>query len=144
VGLFGETVGSTLTLHRRVDVAERMLLQRRCVDGGWNYGNRVVRAVALPSYPETTAVALLGLQGHAPDALEPSLSRAAGYWQETKSPLAKAWLTICLRNYGVAEVERQPAVAIPSKPSQDILLAALQSMAEPGGGHHFFSRSARA
>jgi hypothetical protein len=57
------------------------------------------------------------------------------YWRETQSPLARAWLTICLRNFGLAEPE--PSKPIAPRPSQDILLAALQSLGEPGGGHQF-------
>lgn len=132
-------MSSPLTLRERVRVGEYMLLQRRCLDGGWNYGNRTVRGVAVPSYPETTAVALLGLQGHEPGPLAPSLKRAIEYWQDTKSPLAKAWLTICLRNYGVAALDGQ-APALPSRPSQDIMLAALQSLAVRGG-HEFLTAS---
>ena len=40
-----------------------MLLDRRCIEGGWNAGNPVVYGTALPPHIEPTAVALLGLQG---------------------------------------------------------------------------------
>lgn len=40
-----------------------MLLDRRCIEGGWNAGNPVVYGSALPPHIEPTAVALLGLQG---------------------------------------------------------------------------------
>lgn len=40
-----------------------MLEDRQCDDGGWNYGNDVVLGDHLPSYGQTTAVALLALQG---------------------------------------------------------------------------------
>jgi hypothetical protein len=48
---------------RRIDEGERMILDRTCPGGGWNYGNKVVLGVDLEPYPDTTAVALLGLQG---------------------------------------------------------------------------------
>ena len=46
----------------RVNEAERLLADRACVGGGWNYGNAMVFATPLPAYPSTTALALLALQ----------------------------------------------------------------------------------
>jgi hypothetical protein len=48
----------------RVREGEAMLLDRACPGGGWNYGNKRVLDVALEPYPDTTAIALLGLHGH--------------------------------------------------------------------------------
>src|SRR5579864_1743401 len=50
-------------LRKRVHVGEAQLLDVRCRDGAWNYGSRAVLGNDLPWYPETTAIALLGLQG---------------------------------------------------------------------------------
>ena len=41
--------------------AERMLYDRACSDGGWNYGNSTAYGVSLTPYLETTALALLAL-----------------------------------------------------------------------------------
>jgi len=49
--------------HPRVQEAERLLLDRPCDDGGWNYGNRIVYGAKLTSNPPTTALAALALQG---------------------------------------------------------------------------------
>lgn len=46
----------------RIEEAERLLTDRVCTGGGWNYGNAVVLAKALPAYVPTTALALLALQ----------------------------------------------------------------------------------
>ena len=51
-------------LHPRVAEGERLLLDRACVDGGWNYGNRVVMGAKLTAFVPTTAWATLALQGH--------------------------------------------------------------------------------
>ncbi|MGH9721297.1 MAG: prenyltransferase/squalene oxidase repeat-containing protein, partial [Bryobacteraceae bacterium] len=48
-------------IRTRIEQGEQMILDRRCSDGGWNYGNRRVLGHDLPSYPETTAIALYGL-----------------------------------------------------------------------------------
>lgn len=42
---------------------ERVLAERECVGGGWNYGNRTVLGTDLEPYVQTTAVALIALQG---------------------------------------------------------------------------------
>ncbi len=50
--------GSEKRIHLGVD----MLLDRACVDGGWNSGNSVVYGVPLRPHVEATAIALLALQ----------------------------------------------------------------------------------
>ena len=46
----------------RVDVAERLIVDRCCRDGGWNYGNADVMGQQLKPFVPTTAVALLAMQ----------------------------------------------------------------------------------
>lgn len=53
---------------QRFDEARKMLLDRRCADGGWNYGAPISLEIDSPSYPETTGMALLGLQGLSAEA----------------------------------------------------------------------------
>jgi hypothetical protein len=65
----------------RIAQGERVLLDRVCPDGGWNYGNARVLGEDLWSYPDTTALALLALgsesgapvAGRAMDVLETML-----------------------------------------------------------------------
>jgi len=47
---------------RRIHLGVEMLLDRACVDGGWNSGNSVVYGVPLRPHVEATAIALLALQ----------------------------------------------------------------------------------
>lgn len=47
---------------KRIHLGVEMLLDRACVDGGWNSGNSVVYDVALRPHVEATAIALLALQ----------------------------------------------------------------------------------
>jgi hypothetical protein len=49
--------------NERVAEGERLLWDRVCVEGGWNYGNRRVLGEALDPYPDTTALVLMALQG---------------------------------------------------------------------------------
>jgi len=47
---------------KRIHVGVEMLLDRECVDGGWNSGNSLVYGVPLRPHVEATAIALLALQ----------------------------------------------------------------------------------
>ena len=110
-------------LRSRTAMAERMLLERRCHDGGWNYGNRKVYGVDLLCYPETTAIALIGLKGVPSPHLAGSLQLAARLCAESRSPLARAWLTIALQSHG-RPVANQASDVVP-----DVLVTALQVIA---------------
>lgn len=119
-------------VRRRIRLGEEMILNRRCRDGGWNYGNRTVYGVPLPSYPETTALALLGLQGRSAGELASALELSQRLARKARS-LGRAWLAICLRNYGY---DPGPPPAPASPPSPDLMLTALEAMGAPGGNAH--------
>ena len=53
--------------------AVRVLTRLQCADGGWNYGTASVNAVDLRGYAQTTAIALVGLQGESSELAEPGL-----------------------------------------------------------------------
>ncbi|MEO7653700.1 MAG: prenyltransferase/squalene oxidase repeat-containing protein, partial [Bryobacteraceae bacterium] len=115
-------------LGERVSLGERMILERRCTDGGWNYGNRKVLGTELPSYPETTGIALLGLAGNHSLDLGTQLALARRMMGETKSPLARAWLRLALRSHSIPLAETPPDPAAEG----DTLVAALEVMATTG------------
>lgn len=46
---------------RRMDDCLRLIVDRQAPDGGWNYGNKRVLGYDMPSFPDTTAWAVLGL-----------------------------------------------------------------------------------
>jgi hypothetical protein len=127
-------------LASRVDMAERYLMDRRCSDGGWNYGNRRVFKVELPSFQESTAMALLALKGNPRIDVRRALDRARQYWNASPSPLARAWLEIALRNYGVAVGARAGAEPV----GPDVLLAALEAIGCEGGCYRLLSPEAPA
>jgi hypothetical protein len=122
-------------LHNRVREGEELVLSRRCSDGGWNCGNPNVLNFDLPSYPETTALALIGLQGRSSKELAKPLEVARRYRTETKSSLAKAWLAIALRCHG----ENPESPADDAKVSNDIMLAALEALGHPAGNYRLLS-----
>lgn len=57
-----QTAATGETAAARIDEAERLLADRACPGGGWNYGNGAVMGQDLRPYVPTTALALLALQ----------------------------------------------------------------------------------
>lgn len=111
-------------LRLRVEMAEKFLLDRRCSDGGWNYGNRRVFRVELPSFEESTAMALLALRGTPGADLRTAFDRAGVLGNARSSPMARAWLSISLRIHGLPAEKCVPAREVRS----DVLLTALEAL----------------
>ena len=93
---------SGVLVHPRVQEAERLLLDRVCPDGGWNYGNRLVRGAVLPSMSSPTALAALALQKTS--GTDKLLARAMDFLaQDVKtnpSTLALALTVLCFHAFG--------------------------------------------
>jgi len=63
---------SAVETHRdRIAEAVGYLVDRRCVGGGWNFGNPFMLGANLPPRPHPTAWALLALQVLAPQVIRP-------------------------------------------------------------------------
>ena len=91
----------------RIKVAEQMLLDRVCKDGGWNYGNSNVYGKDLWPYVPTTAAALLAMQDRRDDAsVRQSVAKLKEEVRGERSAVAVAISIICLRVFGepVAEL----------------------------------------
>jgi len=118
----------------RREIATKMLLDRRCMDGGWNYGNKKVLGEILPSYPETTALALLGLAASSHD-LKASLERAKAHLADSKGTYGRALLSLALRIHGEkVEYETQHPLG---HPSRNLMLASLEVLAAKAGKETF-------
>ena len=118
---------SSNELRERVRMGEAELMNVRSRDGGWNYGSPAALGVDLPSYPETTALALVGLQGQS--GLASAFDVAARQLQETPSPLARAWLAIALRLHGMKPAE--PAGEL----TGDLMITAVEALAAADGNY---------
>lgn len=85
---------------RLVDEAERMLYDRMCLEGGWNYGNAKALGEELRPYALTTALALIALQDH---ARRNENQKSLAYLQRTalveKSALSLAFSIVALDLY---------------------------------------------
>lgn len=119
--LASRAFGNSAEIDERIDSAQRMILNQRCADGGWNYGARSALGVALESFPETTALALIGLAGRR--GIDGAIAHAEKLAAQRQSPLAAAWLSIALGLHG-----RTPAVHEPSELRPDILLTAIEAL----------------
>jgi hypothetical protein len=90
---------SGLKTHERVKEAESLLLDRMCLQGGWNYGNPVVLGSELSPEVVDTAIALFGLQDlpEAADAIEKGLVVLEELTPERPSALALALSILCFQ-----------------------------------------------
>ena len=124
----------------RIRDGEALIISRRCTDGGWNYGTPNMLYVEQPSYPETTALALLGLEGRNGRDFPGALDFAQRSREDTKSSLGRAWLQIALRGHG------RNLGAPPETPrtSSDIMLAALEALGHPDGNYRVFGAGGHA
>jgi len=122
----------------RVRSGEALLLDVRCKDGGWNYGSAWTLGEDQRSYPETTALALLGLQGRAEAGR--SVELAKSWLRETPSTLARAWITIALRLYG-GEVPDTTSRSV-GLGSPDLMVVALEALGAAEGNYRFLETKA--
>ena len=127
---------SSAELRERIKMGESQLLDVRSRDGGWNYGSPAALGVDLPSYPETTALALVALQGR--NDLGKAFDLAARQIGETPSPLARAWLTIAMRLHGLKPPELTGA------PQADLMITGVEALAAPDGNYKFMRAGAAA
>ena len=118
-------------LRDRVRSGEALLLDVRCKDGGWNYGSPWTLGEDQRSYPETTALALLGLQGRAEAGS--SVDMAKNWLRDTPSSLARAWITVALRLHGVEIPDAIQPLAGPGSP--DLMVLALEALGAPDGNY---------
>lgn len=122
----------------RVALAEAMLRDRQCEDGGWNYGNRRILGEKLPSYPELTGLGLLGLQRTEWSGRNAAIQKAQQYLNSNISPLGVAWLSLAMRVNGLSEhVESR----IGGTADHDVMVNALLVAAENPRGLEFFRRA---
>ena len=112
-------------LSDRVHSGEAQLRDVRSRDGGWNYGVPITAGGELPAYPETTALALLGLQQQ--KGLQSAFDLAWKMMRDTPSPLARAWLVIAARLHGMTSPE------LTGDPSSDIMITSVEALSAPEG-----------
>jgi hypothetical protein len=116
----------------RIDEGQRLLLDRSCWNGGWNYGNAEVFGQQLSPYVPTTALALLALRDHAE---HPIVARGIDFLSRSRtaevSGMALALAAIGLRAYGrhsedvETRLERQVSTTIAVGNLANVAMAAV-------------------
>jgi hypothetical protein len=97
---------------KRIRLGVEMLVDRACVDGGWNAGNSVVYGVQLSPHNEATAIALLALQYEE----RSSVIRAGIEWLKGRATIIRsaenlAWCILSLFVYQEPIQELKEALA---------------------------------
>ncbi len=87
-------------IEERVEAARKFLMSRVCRDGGWNHGASRALGYETDSYPETTGMALLALDGVAFPGLSKALARAGRHLEQCRSAQASSWLELGLLAHG--------------------------------------------
>ena len=96
----------------RILVAERMLADRACRAGGWNYGNANAFGQDLRPYVPTTALALLALQDRrGMPVVEKALDAIQMNVATERSAISLATTIICLRVHGLATTRWEKELA---------------------------------
>ena len=98
----GQQPRSTASSARQLE-AERLLANRMCTGGGWNFGNAAALGQDLRAYVPTTAVALLSVQDkRAETYVAESFAMLQSHRIAEPGAMTLALVSVCLRLYGIA------------------------------------------
>lgn len=132
----------------RAQEAEKLLVNRTCVAGGWNYGNASALGQDLRAYVPTTALGLLAMQDR---RSEPNIEKSVRFLVQERlteaSALALSLTAICLRVLGLPAddvEERLAEVAVQSDSRGHLLAMAMASYALSADRHHLEAFRVRA
>jgi hypothetical protein len=96
----------------RVATAKEFLFDRMCADGGWNHGSNRALGRDGDSYPETTGIALLALNGAPPSPqIDRAKAAARRHLASCRTAEGVAWLRMGLAAHG--EIAQSPRPLTP-------------------------------
>jgi hypothetical protein len=120
-------LGNRPILKNEITRGQQYLLSRRCFDAGWNHGGTQYRSERAQSYPETTGMALVALQGLRGVELTRSLEAAQKMQQSPGSSEAQSWLQIAALRHG--QKAATSSLDLPWRTTRDLALRLLASTA---------------
>ena len=125
----------------RVAEGERLLIDRVCRNGGWNYGNSNVLGKELFPYVPVTAIVLLALQDRRDEqAVKTSASFLASHCLDERSGLSLALASIALGGSRARQQQRRaprwPTHGVPRRYLGNVAATALALYAEAGNAEH--------
>jgi len=97
-------------IQERIETGREFLLARQCADGGWNHGSNKALGRDGDSYPETTGVALLALNGMKSPRVDRAKAAAAKHLQSCRNAEGAAWLRMGLAAHGERPQQRPETV----------------------------------
>lgn len=96
-------------LRDRIDSGRKFLLEHMCADGGWNHGSNRALGRDGDSYPETTGIALLALNGVSSAQIERGKAMARKHLALCRTAEGIAWLRMGLAAHGeIAAADSNP------------------------------------
>jgi hypothetical protein len=96
---------------KRIRVAEKMLHDRACSQGGWNGGNPLIYGVAGIPRVGPTALALMALLGRADRSnIDQSVEWLANFYSQIQGPASLSLAHLCLAAYGRSVPALEPAL----------------------------------
>jgi hypothetical protein len=130
-------------IHKRIDEGREALLARVCPDGGWNHGASRALGTDASSYPETTGVVLLALNGvEGPPAkkkIDRGIAAALRHYEQCRAIQGRSWLALALLAHG----RRPGQIRMAGIECRDPMDAALLILAEAavGGRNPFLEKN---
>jgi len=126
----------------RIDVAEKLIADRVCHDGGWNYGGSNVYGQELYPYVPTTAIALMAMQNRRQNpAVMKSLAWLEANVSTEPTAMSLALSAVCLTIFGrpVAPATKNMAAAVETSMTRDNVLGLAMALYAVSNGRHGFS-----
>jgi hypothetical protein len=123
----------------RLDVAERLITDRVCHDGGWNYGGSNVYGQELYPYVPTTAIALLAMQDRRQNpAVVKSLAWLEGNVGTEPTAISLSLSAVCFSILGrpVAPAMKAMPAAVETSRIRANVLGLAMSLYAGSDGHH--------
>jgi Prenyltransferase and squalene oxidase repeat len=119
-------VSGESAIEKRIEDGREALLARICADGGWNYGAPRAMGTDASSYPETTGVALLALNGLEGAKINRGIAAAERHYEQCRAIQGRSWLALALSAHG-----RRPGLGwVAALPCRDVMDAAMWILAE--------------